>query len=81
MANIGGSGDLAVVEAAETGGVAAAPVHDSSHSLRHFCFGSHQVYPAEPMQPWLSRSEPGIIAVVAAGDAAPPAERENWVFV
>ena len=82
MATTGGSGDFAVVGAAETGGVVdAAPVQDSSHSRRHFCFGSHQVYPAEPMHPWLSRSEPGIMAVVVAGEVAWEAVIANWVFV
>jgi hypothetical protein len=62
-----GSGARVAAGTGVAGGGADSAVHGSSQVRRHVCFVSHQVYPAEPMQPWLSRSEPGIMAVVVAG--------------
>jgi len=67
IATGGASGARVAAGTGVAGGEADSAVHGSSQVRRHFCFASHQVYPADPMQPWLSRSEPGIMAVVVAG--------------
>jgi hypothetical protein len=67
IAATGGSGERVAAGKGVANGDADSAVHGSSQVRRHFCFASHQVYPADPMQPWLSRSEPGIMAAVVAG--------------
>jgi hypothetical protein len=43
-------------------------LQSSSQLLKHLFFTSHQVYPADPMQPWLSLSPPTMGEFCVVGD-------------